>query len=165
MPMDVLIVEDDVALGHAIGATLRRHDIGSEYVESSEDAIAALTSKPYCVVVLNLLLGEFKSGYYVIDVIRRMAVADRPYVIVVTGAQMTAVANLDRAIVNAIFIKPLQLDIVATTTRAAVMARSTATEGSVQATKLTPEATRLIESLRDASRTLEDSDVKKGAGG
>lgn len=162
MPVDVLIVEDDVALGHAVAATLRRHGIGSEHVESSEDGIAALTAKDFCVVVLDLLLGEFKSGYYVIDAIRRKPVADRPYVFVVTGAQMSSVANLDRAIVGAIFIKPVQLDILAMAVRAAVIARSTEAERPMQASKLTPEAARLIESLRDASHTIQDADVKKG---
>jgi len=121
MAVDVLIVEDDVALARLIALMLRRQNISSELVESSEDAIAALTSQNYCVVVLDLLLGEFKSGYYVIDAIRRIPVADRPYVIVVTGAQMTTVANLDRGIVSAIFVKPVQLEVLAMAVRAAVI--------------------------------------------
>lgn len=132
MAVDVLIVEDDVALARVIALMLRRQNISSELVESSEDAIAALTSENCCVVVLDLLLGEFKSGYYVIDAIRRIPAADRPYVIVVTAAQMTAVANLDRGIVSAIFIKPVQLDILATTVRAAVTSRSVSVEDTTQ---------------------------------
>ena len=124
MAAEVLIVEDDVALGRVIALMLRRQNTSCELVESSEEAIAALTSLSYCVVVLDLLLGEFKSGYYVVDAIRRMPVPDRPYVIVTTAAQMTAVANLDRGIVSAIFIKPVQLDVLAMTVRAAVTARS-----------------------------------------
>ena len=113
MIADVLIVEDDVALAHAIAATLRRHNITSDHVESSEDAISAVTARRYSVVILDIILREFKSGYYVVDAIRQLPAARRPYVIVTTGAPMNAIANLDKAIVNAIFIKPLQLDILA----------------------------------------------------
>lgn len=152
MAVDVLIVEDDVALARVIALMLRRQNISSEHVESSEDAIAALTARTYCVVVLDLLLGEFKSGYYVIDALRRFPVAERPYVMVVTGANMTAVANLDRGIVSAIFIKPVQLDVLATAVRAAVIARSGSTEEVIPSTKLTPETTRLLESLGDVKK-------------
>lgn len=127
MAADVLIVEDDVPLAHAIAAMLRRQNVTSEHVESSEDAIAALIEKRYSVIVLDLLLGEFKSGYYVIDALRRMPAPDRPYVIMMTAAQMTMVANLDRTIVSAIFVKPVHLEVLAVAIRAAVVAQSSVT--------------------------------------
>jgi CheY-like chemotaxis protein len=162
MPADVLIVEDDVPLARAISAMLRRLNINTEMVESTEEAVSLLTGQNFSVVVLDLLLREFASGYYVIDAIRRIPSADRPYVIVVTGAHMAQVANLDRAIVRAIFIKPVHLEVLATMVRAAVAAQLAAAEEAVEA-KLTPKVTRVIESLRDASHTVEreNDDVKK----
>jgi DNA-binding response OmpR family regulator len=120
---DVLLVEDDVPLAHALLVLLRRKGLRVTAVETSEEAIAAVTSQRFSVVLLDLILREFSSGYYVIDAIRKSDSSQRPYVIVMTAASLTATSNLDRSIVKAIFVKPIELDVVSACVRAAVVER------------------------------------------
>lgn len=66
--MRLLVVEDNVALGHTIADALRAKGYAVDRVESGDDADTALRTQPYDLVILDLCLPDLDG----LEVLRRL---------------------------------------------------------------------------------------------
>jgi len=80
--MHVLIIEDDIDLGQALLASLKREGISGRWVRSLRDAEAFVGETPDCVL-LDLALPD---GYG-IDLLRRWRARDNPVPVIVITAR------------------------------------------------------------------------------
>jgi len=62
----VLVVDDDVSIVTELRGELSQHQVEVESVTDAPAAIAALDAKPYCGLILDLVL-EHGSGFDVLD--------------------------------------------------------------------------------------------------
>lgn len=107
--MDVLLVEDDDALANGILSAVRGKGLAVDYAGDTTEALRMLARKQFRVVLVDLVLPD-GSGF---DVIAAIGAADPPpasHVVVITGANPTALGALDRSLVKTVLFKPLDLD-------------------------------------------------------
>jgi DNA-binding response OmpR family regulator len=107
----VLIVEDDVAIRNLVKAVLSRANIRTDDAGDGEEALRLLSSRPYDVVVLDLMLPEV-SGYELLDRIRDQC---HGCVVVMTAAADHELSRLPRDVVFDVVRKPFSVDHLAST--------------------------------------------------
>lgn len=103
-----LVVEDDEALRRLYATALQLRDFRVDLAEFAHEAMELLSHQHYDLVLVDLML-PLESGIYVVTKIRSLP-SPRPDVIVVTGADSSAVKTLDRSVVRAIMFKPVSID-------------------------------------------------------
>lgn len=114
----VLIVDDDASLAQTLVSVLAGLQVPAEHTLMADTAIELIRAKRYPVVVIDLRLGESPSGIYVVDAIRKMPQEDRPLVLMMTAAGMEHLRGVDRQVVIAVLLKPLDLELFAHYVRA-----------------------------------------------
>ena len=105
---NVLLVDDDSSLCNLISLALERVGLEVVCADSSVDAILKLQRRRYSVLLLDIMLNG-SSGLYVVDALRDIPTHDRPRVVVITGATGNILSTVDRAVVKAVFFKPLEM--------------------------------------------------------
>lgn len=103
-----LIVEDDLALARLLGHAMGRKGINAICVATAEEATVELAQKRVDFALIDITLPG-SSGLYVIEAIRQVPKEQRPAVILVTGTRASILDKIDRAIVKAVFFKPLDV--------------------------------------------------------
>jgi DNA-binding NtrC family response regulator len=107
--VDVLVVEDDLELAAALEAWMETRELTTVVARTCEDAVAKLRESRFAVVLLDLTLAGFSSGFYFVEHVKRMAVEDRPPVVMTTGASASTLSAVDRTVVSSVFFKPVDL--------------------------------------------------------
>jgi len=102
-----LIVEDDPAIRRLVEKLLLRRGIDIDTVHDGAQAIRALESNRYSVVVLDLMVPQV-SGFEVIEFMKRSGV--RTPVAVVSAVSQQALTRLDLDIVKLVISKPFDVD-------------------------------------------------------
>lgn len=113
MVAPVLLVDDDLSLAQAICSAIETAGLPVEHCPSGEAAIDLMKINRYSVVIVDLILAEGMSGIYVIDAVRNIPPAERPAVLMITGASVENLRGVDRQVVQAIVFKPLDLQLFA----------------------------------------------------
>lgn len=128
MAPPILIVDDDIALSQAMALAIENAGIPVEQCSSGETAIELIRHQRYAVVVLDLILGEGVSGLYVVEAIRELKAGQRPMILMTTGANLENLRGVDRTMVAAVMLKPIDFELFAeyvmATYRRAVHARA-----------------------------------------
>ena len=106
-PLVALIVEDDEAIRALYVAAFRLRGFLVDEAEFAHVAIDRLSERAYDVLVLDLML-PIESGVYVVDKVRTLP-PPRPEIIIITGADSSAVKAIDRSLVRAILFKPINV--------------------------------------------------------
>jgi two-component system, chemotaxis family, chemotaxis protein CheY len=109
----ILVVDDDLALAQAMTVIIANLGIPVEQCATGEVAIELMKTKRYAVVVVDVILQSGISGIYVVDAVRHMPAEERPAVLMITGASMETLRGVDRTIVTAIMLKPIDFDLFA----------------------------------------------------
>lgn len=65
-PMSVLVVDDDAAIRRLLSTLLHRANAEVETVGDGDDALARLQTRPYSVVILDLMMPK-TDGFEVLD--------------------------------------------------------------------------------------------------
>ncbi|MGZ8829164.1 MAG: response regulator [Thermoanaerobaculia bacterium] len=104
----VLLVEDDTSLSDLLELELRRAGLAVTSTDSSVDAILKLQREKFSVLLLDIMLSG-SSGLYVVDALRDLPTLQRPRVVIMTGARGNILTTIDRAVVKAVFFKPLDV--------------------------------------------------------
>lgn len=124
----ILLVDDDIALAQAMALAIENVGIPVEQCSTGEMAIELIRQRLYAVVVLDLILGEGVSGLYVVDAIRDLKPEQRPLILMTTGANLESLRGVDRTMVAAVMLKPIDFglftDYVLATYRRAIHATS-----------------------------------------
>ena len=106
-PPVALVVEDDEAIRALYVAAFRLRGFLVDEAEFAHVAIDRLSERAYDVLVLDLML-PIESGVYVVDKVRTLP-PPRPEIIIITGADSSAVKAIDRSLVRAILFKPINV--------------------------------------------------------
>ena len=111
MGLPILVVEDDLSLSEALAAKLDAPDRPVDRCQTAEVAVELLGAKRYGLVVLDLMLLDGASGIYVIDFLRGLPEASRPPVLMITACNVDNLRSIDRCLVKAIMLKPLDFEL------------------------------------------------------
>jgi DNA-binding response OmpR family regulator len=106
----ILIVEDDLALSEALAMQLESAGIQVDRCQTAEVAVELLRLKRYGLVVLDLMLLDGASGVHVLDNLRSTLSRDAP-VLVITACNVDNLRSIDRCLVKAIMLKPLDFEL------------------------------------------------------
>jgi CheY-like chemotaxis protein len=106
---EILLVEDDLSLRRLYVRQLVKEGLMVNVAETAAEAIALLDGHEYDVLVLDWFLPNSHGGE-VLSFLKRATKRCARKVVVVTSAEPTALANVDRNIVNAVLFKPLTAD-------------------------------------------------------
>jgi DNA-binding response OmpR family regulator len=123
----VLIADGDAAVRQQLYSALLQHDIFSDCVLTTDDALQKLEERPYGVVVLDIALPPGN----VAGVIERIAAqpsAERP-VVLILATHPEATRSLDVEIVQIVLRKPVVLSQLVDLVRSCL--RSAAARGAV----------------------------------
>lgn len=102
-----LVVEDDPAIRKLVEKLLKRRGIDIDTASNGLDAVDLLRTRPYTVVVLDLMIPDM-DGFQVIDFLKRENL--RVPVAVVSAVSQQALKNLDLDIVKLVISKPFDVD-------------------------------------------------------
>jgi CheY-like chemotaxis protein len=99
----VLVVEDDPNSRYSITIALERQRVSVVVAEDGEQALSWLNAKPFCLVVLDLIMPKV-DGYAVIRHVLEH-IPDLP-IVVVTGLKPDELSGVDRRVVVDVVFKP-----------------------------------------------------------
>ena len=102
-----LVVEDDPAIRRLVEKLLTRLKIRIDLASDGRTAIAKLSTQPYSVLVLDLMVPEL-NGFEVIDYIKRENITVP--VAVVSAVSQQALTKLDLDVVKLVISKPFDVD-------------------------------------------------------
>ena len=100
----VLVVDDDAGTCELLSAVLEQHGLQVDVASDGQQALDLLRETSYAVVLLDLIMPVL-DGFAVLD---RMGEEGRslPVVLVVTGADRSAISQLDSQRIQGIVRKP-----------------------------------------------------------
>ena len=104
----VLIAEDDPSIRNLLQILLARNGVQSDVAADGTEALRALESGHYCLVVLDLMMPKM-SGYEVITALKEWEEGRRPDLVLVTTAGKSELTELDETIVTAVVSKPFDI--------------------------------------------------------
>jgi DNA-binding response OmpR family regulator len=117
----VLIVDDDDAIRTLLFTILRRRRFSVDSARNGVEALARLRSCVYSVMLLDLMM-PMKSGWDVLDELKKLPADARPVVIVLTAGNEPR--DLDPSIVAGSIRKPFDVDLLMATVTACMNALS-----------------------------------------
>lgn len=101
----VLVVDDDVNIRNLIGSVLRQRDLLVDEAEDGAEAIRLLREYRYSVILLDLVMPGV-DGFTVLDRIGGPEVPAPAVVLVMTGAERSALLRLDAQKIHGVVKKP-----------------------------------------------------------
>lgn len=111
MTSPILLIEDDLSLAEAMTLVLEDLGMPVEHCATGELAIELIHEKRYAVAIVDVVLQAGVSGIYVVTAVRRIPADRRPLVLMVTGANIENLRGLDRSLVTAVMLKPLDFEL------------------------------------------------------
>jgi len=108
----ILIVDDDDAIRALLFAILRRRGFAVDVAKNGVEAMNRLRHCRYAVMLLDLMM-PMKSGWEVMDELKRLAADVRPVVVVLTAGNDPR--DLDPALVAASIAKPFEVNLLVET--------------------------------------------------
>lgn len=108
----VLIVDDDAQVRSLLAVVLRRHYLTVDVASEGGAAMELLRQFPYAVVLVDLIMPGI-DGFQLLDAISAEGVVSPPVVLVITGADRSAVDRLDVQRIHGIVRKPFDPEEVA----------------------------------------------------
>jgi DNA-binding response OmpR family regulator len=111
----ILIVDDDDAIRALLFTILRRRQFAVDGARNGLEALARLRTCVYSVMLLDLMM-PMKSGWDVLDELKKLPADARPMVIVLTAGNEPR--DLDPSIVAGSIRKPFDVDLLMATVTA-----------------------------------------------
>jgi DNA-binding response OmpR family regulator len=105
----ILIVDDDDAIRALLFTILRRRRFAVDCARNGMEALARLRTCVYSVMLLDLMM-PMKSGWDVLDELKKLPAGARPMVIVLTAGNEPR--DLDPSIVAGSIRKPFDVDLL-----------------------------------------------------
>lgn len=101
----VLVVDDDAEVRDILTTVLRANGLNVDEAADGGQALELLSVNQYAVVLLDLIMPNL-DGFAVLDVVGTLE--SHPVVLVVTGADRSAIANLNANWIHGIVRKPFE---------------------------------------------------------
>ena len=108
----VLVVDDDAGVRDLLQSALSRCDLTVDTAATGADAVELLRQQQYAVVLLDLMMPDV-NGFDILERIAGGDVASPPVVLVITGAERSALARLDPQRIHGIIRKPFDPEEIA----------------------------------------------------
>ena len=108
----ILIVDDDEAIRALLFTILRRRGFALDIAKNGVEAMSRLRNCRYALMLLDLMM-PMKSGWEVMDELKKLPAGVRPVVIVLTAG--TDPRDLDPALVAASIGKPFEVNLLVET--------------------------------------------------
>ncbi len=121
--IEVLVVEDDEPISTMIVRLLQRAGLATDVAGTVVEAKRLLARGDYTVLVLDLRLGD-GTGLEVIDFIKAERLQPI-HIVVITAAEHGLIQQVDRRLVHAVLLKPLDIEDFVATVRALAINGST----------------------------------------
>jgi len=115
----ILIVDDDDAIRTLLFTILRRRGFAVDGARNGIEALARLRTCIYSVMLLDLMM-PMKSGWDVLDELKKLPADARPMVLVLTAGNEPG--DLDPAIVAGSIRKPFDVELLMATVTACMNA-------------------------------------------
>ena len=115
----ILIVDDDDAIRTLLFTILRRRRFAVDGARNGLEALARLRTCIYSVMLLDLMM-PMKSGWDVLDELKRLPADTRPMVLVLTAGNEPR--DLDPSIVAGSIRKPFDVELLMSTVTACMNA-------------------------------------------
>src|SRR5512142_790012 len=103
----VLVVDDDAAMRSLLGTLLGSHGMSVDFAPDGDTALALIARHTYSVVLLDLLMPG-TDGFAVLEKLNEFP--SPPVILVITGADQSAVASLDPRRIHGVVRKPFDPD-------------------------------------------------------
>ena len=110
VPPRVLVVDDEPAIRALLAKIVERAGLGVDTAVDGAEAIEKMTQQAYAVVVLDLMMPRVDGFGVVAHVKDNMKI--KPALIVATAGDLSAVRQLDGAIVHSVVRKPFEIDVL-----------------------------------------------------
>jgi CheY-like chemotaxis protein len=107
--MSVLVVDDDAAIRRLLSVLLQRTNAEVKAVPDGHDALACLESRPYSVVILDLMM-PVTDGFELLDHVSESMPEVLNHIIVLTAGPQNAIDKLDQTPVWGVIRKPFDID-------------------------------------------------------
>jgi CheY-like chemotaxis protein len=107
--LSFLIAEDDESFCRALKSCLEP-DAEVVTSDTAEEAIALVCARRFDAVIVDIHLAGFTTGIYLIRRIAQISEPYRPVTFVITGADASELSKIDREVVNAVFLKPANIE-------------------------------------------------------
>lgn len=148
-PTRILIVDDEVALMKALCDTLRDHNFSPSGFQSANDALEALRTSPFEILLTDLMMPEMDG----IALLRRAIEIDPDLAAVIMTGQGTIDTAVEAMKVGALdyVLKPFKLSVVLPVLSRALSIRQLRIDNA----KLDKEVRQRTEELEAANRELE----------
>jgi DNA-binding response OmpR family regulator len=117
----ILIVDDDEAIRALLFTILRRRGFAVDVARNGVEAMSRLRNCRYALMLLDLMM-PMKSGWEVMDELKRLSAEERPVVIVLTAGNDPR--DLDPALVAASIGKPFEVNLLVETITACTNAQA-----------------------------------------
>ena len=111
MPPPILLVDDDLSLAQVMTMAIAEVGLPVEHCTTGEVAIELMKTKRYAVLVADLILEAGISGIYVVNAVRDMPKEQRPAILMITGGNLENLRGVDRSLVTAVMLKPVDLEL------------------------------------------------------
>jgi CheY-like chemotaxis protein len=119
----VLVVDDDPAIRGLLVWTLERYSLTVDQASDGMEALALIKQHPYSVILLDLLMPRL-DGFGVLTALDGPSMASPPVVLVITGADRSAIGHLDPQRIHGIVRKPFDPEELASVVVACAEIRS-----------------------------------------
>jgi DNA-binding response OmpR family regulator len=103
----VLVVDDDESIRELLGSILGRHDLVVDVASDGRKALDLLKENAYSVVLLDLLMPDV-DGFAVLKELP--SAISTPIVLVITGADRSAIERLDPQRIHGVVRKPFDAE-------------------------------------------------------
>ncbi|HEX9160593.1 MAG TPA: response regulator [Thermoanaerobaculia bacterium] len=113
MPPPILLVDDDLSLAHTMAAAIESLGVPVEHCATGEVAIELIRQKKYAVIIVDIVLPDGISGIYVVNAVRQIEPELRPTILMMTGGNLENLRGVDRALVTAVMLKPVDFQLFA----------------------------------------------------
>ncbi len=105
----ILIVEDDLAIRGMLAAALGREGLAVDGAGDGLVALEMLATASYAVIVVDLMMPRM-DGFAFLEAFRKLELALRPLIFVMTAYDDAALLKLDGAVVHGYLRKPFDLE-------------------------------------------------------
>ena len=119
----ILVVDDDDGVRSLVRAVLRRHGHQVDTACDGDEALNKVQNGDYSLILLDLMMPKF-DGLQLLDKLAKKIENDGTLVVVMTAADDSLLAELDRSRVHGLIRKPFDIEDLAEIVTESIESRS-----------------------------------------
>ena len=105
----ILVVDDDDGVRSLVRAVLRRHGHNVDTARDGAEALEKIKSEDYSLILLDLMMPKI-DGLEVMRILEENGIVSDALIVVMTAADDSLIAELDRRRVHGVIRKPFDIE-------------------------------------------------------